>query len=439
MKRFLLLFPLALISFFSFAQDKDKEAGPTQLASVSAVLGVLTFNGSIGKGKNVSSYTYIRAGYMFNVEKRFFNDYLGASLNVLSGKLAMGERSTDTSRNKNFETSLMQFGLNLTGYLQNSKDMPLIPYASVGISFASLNAKTDLKFHNGLDSSYYYWTDGSIRNLPQLPKNEFYAKHVNRDYIYESALSSAAKSAMSVPVGIGVKMKIGKAIETNLGIQYHFSFANNIDGVKGSANNKYLYSYFSLTYNITKKSEEQKKADKKSSNIDFSKLDKQDMDGDGVPDKDDACPGTPKGVKVDSKGCPLDEDDDGVPDYLDKEKGTKKGAIVDAQGKTVTDAMIAEKAKRDSMASSRTNIFMNDPSLAALKKLDKEIQKKAQQTNGKAGNPSKLPEKFRVADTNHDGIISSAEITAIIDGFFDGSNNYTVEKIHELIDYFFEQ
>ena len=43
-----------------------------------------------------------------------------------------------------------------------------------------------------------------------------------------------------------------------------------------------------------------------------------DTDGDGVADSDDKCPNTPKGVKVDAKGCPLDQDNDGVLDADDK-------------------------------------------------------------------------------------------------------------------------
>ncbi len=57
-----------------------------------------------------------------------------------------------------------------------------------------------------------------------------------------------------------------------------------------------------------------------------------DSDGDGVPDKADKCPNTPKGVKVDAKGCPLDSDGDGVPDYLDKCPGTPRGVPVDDRG-----------------------------------------------------------------------------------------------------------
>lgn len=57
-----------------------------------------------------------------------------------------------------------------------------------------------------------------------------------------------------------------------------------------------------------------------------------DSDGDGVPDSADKCPGTPAGVKVDANGCPPDADRDGVPDYADKCPGTPAGVKVDAQG-----------------------------------------------------------------------------------------------------------
>ncbi len=57
-----------------------------------------------------------------------------------------------------------------------------------------------------------------------------------------------------------------------------------------------------------------------------------DDDGDGVPNHLDKCPDTPKNVKVDAVGCPLDSDGDGVPDYLDKCPGTPRGVPVDTIG-----------------------------------------------------------------------------------------------------------
>src|SRR5437773_1084506 len=58
----------------------------------------------------------------------------------------------------------------------------------------------------------------------------------------------------------------------------------------------------------------------------------KDSDHDGVSDKEDACPDTPAGAAVDSKGCPIDSDRDGVYDGIDKCPNTPAGATVDASG-----------------------------------------------------------------------------------------------------------
>ena len=59
-----------------------------------------------------------------------------------------------------------------------------------------------------------------------------------------------------------------------------------------------------------------------------------DKDKDGVWNKLDMCPNTPRGVQVDSVGCPIDTDHDGVPDYIDQCPNTPAAAIgfVDSVG-----------------------------------------------------------------------------------------------------------
>ncbi|MGH8505405.1 MAG: OmpA family protein [Stenotrophobium sp.] len=69
-----------------------------------------------------------------------------------------------------------------------------------------------------------------------------------------------------------------------------------------------------------------------------------DSDHDGVPDVDDQCPGTPTGVSVDAKGCPVvggvqDSDGDGVPDSQDNCPNTQKGVKVDANGCAVNQTL----------------------------------------------------------------------------------------------------
>ncbi|MGH7548691.1 MAG: OmpA family protein [Gemmatimonadales bacterium] len=57
-----------------------------------------------------------------------------------------------------------------------------------------------------------------------------------------------------------------------------------------------------------------------------------DTDRDGVPDKRDACGGTPIGAMIDPRGCPSDGDGDGVYDGLDRCLSTPTAARVDAAG-----------------------------------------------------------------------------------------------------------
>jgi OOP family OmpA-OmpF porin len=58
-----------------------------------------------------------------------------------------------------------------------------------------------------------------------------------------------------------------------------------------------------------------------------------DADRDGVLDSQDQCPGTPTGISVDQRGCPLDDDRDGVPNYQDDcPNTTDRKARIDARG-----------------------------------------------------------------------------------------------------------
>jgi len=57
-----------------------------------------------------------------------------------------------------------------------------------------------------------------------------------------------------------------------------------------------------------------------------------DSDQDGVFDRKDKCPDTPKGAIVNKQGCPSDTDGDGVPDGLDRCPNTPAGATVNAAG-----------------------------------------------------------------------------------------------------------
>ncbi|MBD2769911.1 OmpA family protein [Hymenobacter sp. BT664] len=105
----------------------------------------------------------------------------------------------------------------------------------------------------------------------------------------------------------GIRIRLGGAVGLDLTTSQHYPLTDRIDNLYGSPDDK-LYDRFLLHQ----------------AGITVALGQTKDTDGDGVSDKKDKCPGTPKGVAVDPNGCPLDKDADGVPDYQDKcpdEKG----------------------------------------------------------------------------------------------------------------------
>jgi hypothetical protein len=438
---FVLLFACCLLpAACCFSQDyKDKQK---EIIAVGAGTGVLTFHGDVGKGSLVGAYSDIRSAFSLSLEK-YLNRNFALSFNLLKGKVARDEKSSDNLPKLNFESPISQIGISGTFLMQGKKEQFVIPFISAGIGFVAFDPHADLLDKYG--NPYYYWKDGSIRDLPETSMNVFYAQNINRDYTYETRLGKPGEfshTAMVLPVSCGVKLKLTSRFDANLGFSYHFAFTDYIDYVKSGSNDKYLFTYASCTWHIFTLPKAEKE---KYSNIDFTVIDNSDSDGDGIPDVDDKCPATPKGVKVDGKGCPIDSDVDGVPDYLDKEPHSKGGLPVDPDGVELTRERLAQIQKTSTLnidASSRKDVFSaqfnKKPSAAFMKEVEAmEMEKRKIQDAKKANIP--IPYDLRVADWNKDGFITSDEIAKTIDAFFDGSINFSAEQIHRLIDFFFEQ
>jgi len=434
-----ILFAFAAVLFIGniSAQETPAPAPPaptySKLPSISAAAGVLIFNGNIGQGNDLSSFSRIRAGYSVTIEERI-GKILGVSIDGLFGKLAESERSKTS--NRNFESSVMQGNLNIV--LHTDRLFPnasLTPYIAVGAGLLSFNPYGDLKDKNG--NKYYYWTDGSIRDRDQIPANNATAQYLQRDYVYETKLDSLGKyshTTLVVPLTLGFNLKITDNLSAAIGATYYMTFTNNIDNVQSGKNDAYLFTNVSVTYTLGHG--DRGPDEKRYESVDFSKIEDGDSDEDGVKDSKDKCAGTPKGVKVDSDGCPVDSDKDGVPDYMDKEPNSKKGALVDNNGVTITDEMLAKKqAEWDAAAEQRSEAFNANPTQESIS----EIEKKAQQNRKETGVQKSMPAEFQGADFNKDGFIQASEINQVIDGFFTGENDFTVERINRLIDYFFEQ
>lgn len=200
----------------------------------------------------------------------------------------------------------------------------------------------------------------------------------------------------------------------------HYTFTDNIDGItsnpaksfdpkiKGNNGNDMLgYAYFSLHFDLF--------SDPKMLRLTklFAMLDDDDVaslfgdeDNDGIPDVLDKCPHTPKGVLVDTVGCPFDTDGDGVPDYMDKEPNTPQGAIVDLDGVEIRDAVVWENLNTEALPRAQVEMY-----ISAMNNL--------LNGTGRRFGKVEIPPKFKSLDLDGDGYISFDEVLKAIDAFFD--------------------
>lgn len=430
---------LLLLSLFSavtnFGQYQEEEL--PDVLTVGAGAGFTSFLGDLTFESNISKLSNIRPTYTFNLERRF-GQIAGVQLEGFYGKLASNERSKVIEHNRNFESSLLQIGANFVFHFDNDlvihKQSPFSPYISAGFQWMKFDPYGDLKDANGVD--YKYWDNGTIWDVSQGDTVGGVGNQIYRDYTYETQLKDStqnySRSSFAIPLTFGLKWKFTPRVQGRVFGTYNITMTDWIDNVNdGGKKDKYLYAGFSLHYVIKQK-------DHTYDDVDFDALKSSDKDGDGIIDTEDFCQNTPSGIEVDGKGCPLDQDKDGVPDYMDKEPDTKAGVVVDEEGRELTEELLAERiAAKEKVVEERKQSFSEDATQAKLDEISSEIEKNA--GSGSNGRTSNIPLELQEADLDGNGIITSKEISAAIDGFFEGSNNFSVKMLHELIDYFFEQ
>ena len=142
-------------------------------------------------------------------------------------------------------------------------------------------------------------------------------------------------SVFSLPFSFGLRMDVTKRLQFDLVMTYGIGLGDiDMSEDYPKSSDSYQSLNFTVHYDLFTKSKNNQStiADNYYADVNFVEFESNDEDGDLVPDFDDFCPNTPKGVKVDEDGCPLDDDNDGIPNYLDQQKNTPKGVIVDKNG-----------------------------------------------------------------------------------------------------------
>lgn len=401
------------------------------------------FADDLSQDLQIYNTTNWRGGLYVGLEHRTFSA-IGFSLGFLYGQLSDNQRSPNPAFNRNVETTLMQIDMHVKVYLDNNliinRASRFSPYLFGGVGYiVSFDPKADMVDSEG--RAYNYWEDGSIRDRPKNAENLGVAQTLTLDRDYETSLNEAytddptvsggtyAKNALTFPMGVGLRYKFSNKFYADVKATYHWSLTDYLDNYQGGRpSDHYLFTSVGFGYNIAAKTT------KKTSQfdaIDFLALDNGDDDGDGVKNINDLCAATPKGVKVDAFGCPKDNDGDGVPDYADQEGNSAADAVVDVLGVTVDEETLGQK---DTMAVNRDVRYLAFPSIQgkpakSLYSLDAPETYRAASTLG----------DFAAVDRDNDGFISADEITWAIDAFFEGELDFSASKLHDLIDFFFEQ
>jgi outer membrane protein OmpA-like peptidoglycan-associated protein len=147
--------------------------------------------------------------------------------------------SENFDRSLNFRTSIHDVNTSMVFYFGSINKKERIPflnaYVRAGIGVGYFDVYGDLKDAEG--NNYNYWSDGTIRSLNESSANAQNAEIVSRDKDYETNLrelgieKSYNRFKWQIPVGLGLKMRLGDAVSLVLDAQYTYNMTDYLDNV----------------------------------------------------------------------------------------------------------------------------------------------------------------------------------------------------------------
>jgi hypothetical protein len=448
-KYFLLLLSFCLV-LISYGQGNVEDLLYQKVENVNMVykpvvgvgIGSFNFLGDV-RNPNLSAFNG-SMGYKVNLSTFVDNkNYIKANFFFMLGQMSGNERSfTELDRNLNFKSDLLMFGVNLNYDFDHfiKKHRTVHPFISAGFEIITFDSKTDLI--GAENTPYNYWSDGSIRSLPEGSGDD--TPLMKRDFNYETGLrenfewglGDYPQYTFAVPFDAGLDFWLSDRVMFRVGTCYNLVFSDAIDHVShkndpdlgapvgDKRGDDFLFSYFSLHLDLFS-SDRELDWNKLYVDMEFDPTLDGDEDDDGIRDGYDYCPGTPWGVQVDTAGCAIDTDSDGIADYLDDEINSRAGAMVDERGVEMSDEdVIARLDQTNAVPREDISKYLREPSSYA---------------NYKKSTSKEIPEKFKSADANEDGYISFDEMMDAIDGFFDFDSELGTEDVYELNEFFFSQ
>lgn len=359
---------LLLLGNFVFAQTKEEKllnldvVDSTQLNREPLLLklkpwigigaGNLAYFGDIA-GAKMEHSVVTPIAYQLSVGHQV-NKFLMLRFAFVGGKIGLS--GLDDKRYFNFRSQIHAGSVALEYNFDHllNPGRAVEPFVTIGLSGFEFLSKADQFDKQG--NAYYYWSDGSVRNIDENSTEKYKATIVNRDYVYESDLRTQdldkvgkyPEFSLAVPIGAGVNFMLDRKFQFKFGTTMYITGTDNIDNISSKgvgirqgkkSNDNFLFTYFNVSYNLT----DGKDLDVIENDEFITALVEdgdEDSDGDGVIDFIDSCAATPAGVLVNRKGVPYDNDRDHIPNYRDEEVKSDTGAIVSEKGVQLADSTI---------------------------------------------------------------------------------------------------
>lgn len=443
MKRIIILSCVLLLASVSRAQETERPffLNATRL-QLGASANIYRFRGD--EAVQNFSNSAVRPGFEFAVEHKSWKFSLPAQF----GRIAWNNNGPDSL--SNFSTSFVCTGLNFQWRIL-ADDRKLSPFVGAGYNMIFFNVDSDLR--NGSGDKYHLWKDGSIRDLEQLPQNVDEAKIIQRDYTYETRLLNNQRMT-AYPLMVGLSSPLTDKIRMNLTYSVLFIQGDNLDNSVSQKGWDHLSSIsLSLSWTIPPKRAYNSKPLNNSpavdySSVDFDALDKQDEDGDGVPDIRDKCFGTPKGAPVDENGCTSDSDADGIPDFVDAEPNSPENVRVHNDGTAWSDEEY-QQYTNDSLSyfvqtlrkvnkNSRPFPVRKYIPTVAFQHWNAILEAHPEWIKERLVQADPLPKQFKVFDTDRNGFLSTTELENAVNRLFDGNTKaFDEDLLRKAIEYAF--
>jgi outer membrane protein OmpA-like peptidoglycan-associated protein len=282
------------------------------ILAFTASLYAQTIDKKWGLGLGIGGYGTIENGQIGVMPELYLSRYLSPRLDLML-KGDLGVFRTNLMSNLDLVNPLLNLRFKLSDESKN-----LRPYLFAGPGFLADNGVSAINFDLGLGTKYYmnqssafYLEAGYIRGI----KSTDHEGITGRENLWKATLGLEFDFGKTKDSDMdGVSDNKDKCPDTPAGVAVDKNgcpLDTDGDGVADYLDNCPTVAGLSSLKGCP------------------------DADGDGVADKDDKCPDTPKGVKVDVNGCPLDQDKDGVIDSLDKSPDTPDGIDVDKDGRPV--------------------------------------------------------------------------------------------------------